>query len=103
MAGKGAGGRPRSASAGAAVGAAGAPWRGRRLHLVGVGGAGLSAYARAAHALGAEVTGSDASDTVYARALARDGVLEPRTGHRADNVPAGGDGEPVDSARGPDD
>src|SRR5205807_3079036 len=93
MAGGGAGGDPRNARAGGATGAAEAPWRGRRLHLVGVGGAGLSAYARAAHALGAEVTGSDASDTVYARALAQDGVLEPSIGHSADHVPAGDDVE----------
>ena len=34
---------------------------GRRLHFVGVGGAGMSGYARAAHALGAQVSGSDAA------------------------------------------
>ena len=39
------------------------PWRGRRLHLVGVGGAGMSGYARAAHALGATLSGSDASSS----------------------------------------
>jgi UDP-N-acetylmuramate--alanine ligase len=102
MADSGAGGDPRSARAGGATGAAGAPWRGRRLHLVGVGGAGLSAYARAAHALGAEVTGSDASDTVYAHALARDGVLEPGIGHSADNVPAGDDVELIYSSAVPE-
>ena len=65
------------------------PWAGRRLHFVGVGGAGMSAYARAAHALGASVTGSDRADSMFAAALAADGVLEPAIGHRAENVPAG--------------
>ena len=64
-------------------------WAGRRLHFVGVGGAGMSAYARAAHALGASVSGSDRADSVFAAALAADGVLEATIGHRAENVPAG--------------
>jgi UDP-N-acetylmuramate--alanine ligase len=65
------------------------PWRGRRMHFVGVGGAGMSAYARAAHTLGAEVSGSDGADSPYLRRLAADGVLEARVGHRAGNVPRG--------------
>jgi UDP-N-acetylmuramate--alanine ligase len=65
------------------------PWKGRRLHFVGVGGAGVSGYARAAHALGAEVSGSDAAGGPYLERLAADGVLEARIGHRAENVPAG--------------
>ncbi|MGP0101343.1 MAG: UDP-N-acetylmuramate--L-alanine ligase [Solirubrobacteraceae bacterium] len=65
------------------------PWSGRRLHFVGVGGAGMSAYARAAHALGAEVSGSDAADGPYLERLAADGVLRAHVGHRAENVPAG--------------
>ena len=69
------------------------PWRGRRLHLVGVGGAGMSAYARAARALGAEVSGSDAADGPYLRRLAADAVLQAHVGHRAENVPAGADVE----------
>ena len=64
-------------------------WAGRRLHLVGVGGAGMSAYARAAHALGAEVSGSDAAESAYTRALATDGVLQARIGHAAENLPPG--------------
>jgi UDP-N-acetylmuramate--alanine ligase len=63
------------------------------MHFVGVGGAGMSAYARAAHALGAEVSGSDGSDGPYLRWLAADGVLEAHVGHRAENVPPGGDVE----------
>lgn len=58
----------------------------------------MSAYARAAHALGASVTGSDASDSPFARALAADGVLEPLIGHDAGNVPAGADVEVVCSS-----
>jgi UDP-N-acetylmuramate--alanine ligase len=65
------------------------PWRGRRLHFVGVGGAGMSGYARAAHALGAEVTGSDGALSPYAERLQADGVLEVKVGHDAANVPAG--------------
>jgi UDP-N-acetylmuramate--alanine ligase len=64
-------------------------WRGRRMHLVGVGGAGMSAYARAAHALGATVSGSDAADGPYLQALRADGVLDAQVGHAAGNLPAG--------------
>jgi UDP-N-acetylmuramate--alanine ligase len=67
------------------------PWSGRRLHFLGVGGAGMSGYARAAHALGAAVSGSDGADGPYLRRLAADGVLEARIGHRAENIPAGDD------------
>jgi UDP-N-acetylmuramate--alanine ligase len=65
------------------------PWAGRRIHLIGVGGSGMSAYARAAHALGADVSGSDGADSEYARRLAADGVLMAELGHRAENVPDG--------------
>jgi UDP-N-acetylmuramate--alanine ligase len=65
------------------------PWQGRRLHFVGVGGAGMSAYARAAHALGAEVSGSDGASSPYLMRLREDGVLDAHLGHDAANVPAG--------------
>jgi UDP-N-acetylmuramate--alanine ligase len=65
------------------------PWEGRTIHFVGVGGAGMSAYARAAHALGARVSGSDAAGGPYLQRLAADGVLEARIGHRAGNLPRG--------------
>ncbi len=65
------------------------PWRGRRVHLVGVGGAGMSAYARAAHALGATVSGSDTHEGPYLKALRGDGVLDAHVGHAAANLPAG--------------
>jgi UDP-N-acetylmuramate--alanine ligase len=67
------------------------PWRGRRLHFVGVGGAGMSGYARAAAALGAEVSGSDGASGAYLERLWADGVLTAAIGHRAGNIP-GGDG-----------
>ena len=68
---------------------AGGPWDGRRLHFVGVGGAGMSGYARVARALGAEVSGSDAASTPYLDRLAADGVLRASIGHAAENVPGG--------------
>jgi len=71
------------------VSAAVRPWSGRRIHFVGVGGAGMSGYARAAHALGAQVSGSDAVGGPYLRRLAADGVLEAHIGHRASNLPQG--------------
>jgi UDP-N-acetylmuramate--alanine ligase len=55
----------------------------------------MSAYARAAHALGASVTGSDAADSPYLERLREDGVLDAQIGHRAENVPAGADVEVV--------
>ena len=77
-------------------------WSGRRLHFVGVGGAGMSGYARAAHALGAEVTGSDGVLSPYAERLAADDVLEARIGHDAGNVPEGDGVEVIySSAVGP--
>jgi UDP-N-acetylmuramate--alanine ligase len=75
------------------------PWDGRRLHFVGVGGAGMSGYARAAHALGAQVSGSDRAASVYTRRLAADGVLEARIGeHDAANVPERDDVEVIYSS-----
>lgn len=74
----------------------GKPWAGRRLHLVGAGGAGMSGYARVAVQLGATVSGSDRVDSP---ALARLRELGVRTfvGHDAANVPAGDDVEVVHS------
>ena len=60
-------------------------WSGRRLHFVGIGGAGMSGLAIVARALGAEVTGSDrAPDSPY---LARSGLTA--VAHDAANVPDG--------------
>jgi UDP-N-acetylmuramate-alanine ligase len=64
-------------------------WAGRRLHFVGIGGAGMSGLALVAHALGASVTGSDrAAGSPYAAALRTAGI-EPAIGHDAANVPDG--------------
>jgi UDP-N-acetylmuramate--alanine ligase len=74
-------------------------WSGRRLHFVGVGGAGMSGYARAAHALGARVSGSDRNESPYTERLAADGVLRALIGpHDAANVPDGRDVEVVYSS-----
>ena len=63
--------------------AADRPWSGRRLHFVGVGGAGMSGYARAASALGASVSGSDGSNSGVSGAARRRGhPRPPRSGTR---------------------
>jgi len=80
-----------------------APWAGRRLHFVGVGGAGMSGYARAAHALGAEVSGSDGAGGPYVQRLSAEGVLQAQIGHDAANVPPGTDVELVYSSAVPAD
>jgi UDP-N-acetylmuramate--alanine ligase len=46
-----------------------APLAGRRLYFVGIGGAGLSAYANIARAWGAEVRGWDAQETIFMETL----------------------------------
>src|SRR4051794_24574102 len=65
------------------------PWAGRRLHFVGMGGAGMSGLALVAHALGAQVTGSDrAADSPYAGPLRERGLVAA-VGHDAANLPEG--------------
>ena len=64
------------------------PWRGRRLHFVGIGGAGMSGLALVASRLGAEVTGSDRAESSYLAELRAAGI-EPAIGHAAANVPDG--------------
>jgi len=64
------------------------PWAGRRLHMIGVGGAGMSGYARVASQLGATVSGSDRADSWALRALYELGI-QVRMGHDAANVPDG--------------
>jgi UDP-N-acetylmuramate--alanine ligase len=61
----------------------------RRIHVVGIGGSGLSAIARVLHERGELVTGSDQSANALTEALVRDGVPVV-IGHRAENV-AGAD------------
>jgi UDP-N-acetylmuramate--alanine ligase len=63
------------------------PWSGRALHFVGIGGAGMSGLALAAHALGAGVTGSDRSaGSAYAAPLLAAGI-RPLDGHDVAHVP----------------
>ena len=63
-------------------------WAGRRLHFVGIGGAGMSGLALIAAALGAQVSGSDRAPSSYTDRLATHGI-EPVFGHAAANVPTG--------------
>jgi UDP-N-acetylmuramate--alanine ligase len=58
---------------------------GKRIHLIGIGGAGLSAIARVLMQQGAQVSGSDLVLSPVAEALARDGA-RVFAGHRAENV-----------------
>lgn len=64
------------------------PWSGRKLHFVGIGGAGMSGLALIALELGAQVSGSDRADSPYQVTL-REAGAEIHIGHSADNVPAG--------------
>jgi UDP-N-acetylmuramate--alanine ligase len=64
------------------------PFQGRRLHFVGIGGAGMSGLALVARALGAEVSGSDQADSPYCEGLRAAGI-EPTIGHDPANVPEG--------------
>jgi UDP-N-acetylmuramate--alanine ligase len=63
-------------------------WSGRRLHFVGIGGAGMSGLALIAKQLGADVSGSDRSESSYTERLREHGIT-PMLGHSAQNVPAG--------------
>jgi UDP-N-acetylmuramate--alanine ligase len=65
-------------------------WSGRRLHFVGIGGAGMSGLALVAKQLGAEVSGSDRAQSSYSERLRTVGIA-PAIGHDAANVPEGGD------------
>jgi UDP-N-acetylmuramate--alanine ligase len=69
-------------------------WSGRRLHVVGIAGAGMSAYAIVSRALGATVTGSDRAESPYLEPVRAAGI-EVVVGHDAANVPAGDDVEVV--------
>src|SRR4051812_2720818 len=61
---------------------------GRRLHFIGIGGAGMSGLALVARALGADVSGSDRSESSYVERL-RGAGIEPAIGHDAANLPDG--------------
>ena len=63
-----------------------AEWEGRKLHFIAIGGAGMSGLALIARQLGAEVTGSDRSESSYMERLRAAG-LNPKLGHDAANLP----------------
>jgi UDP-N-acetylmuramate--alanine ligase len=67
-----------------------APFAGRALHFIGIGGAGMSGLALVAKQLGASVTGSDQAESSYSERLREVGI-EPVIGHDAKNVPDGAD------------
>jgi UDP-N-acetylmuramate--alanine ligase len=69
---------------------AGRPFEGRRLHFIGIGGAGMSGLALVARSLGAAVTGSDRAESSYWRPL-RAAAIEPALGHDAANLPPDAD------------
>jgi UDP-N-acetylmuramate--alanine ligase len=79
---------------------AGAPFSGRTLHFVAIGGAGMSGLALLARELGADVSGSDRAESSYLERLRAAG-LEPRVGHDAAAVPS--DAEVVVSTAVPGD
>ncbi len=68
--------------------APGKPWSGRKLHFIAIGGAGMSGLALVAQALGAEVRGSDQTDSSYCARLRAAGI-QPVIGHDARNIAAG--------------
>ena len=63
-------------------------WSQRRLHFIGIGGAGMSGLALVCARLGATVTGSDRAESSYMERL-REAGLEPAVGHDAANLPDG--------------
>ncbi|HEY8637593.1 MAG TPA: Mur ligase domain-containing protein, partial [Solirubrobacteraceae bacterium] len=67
---------------------------GRRLHLIGVGGAGMSGYALVCAQLGAAVSGSDRAESPALERVRAAGVVV-FVGHDAANLPPGDDVEVV--------
>ena len=65
-----------------------ADWQGRSLHFVGIGGAGMSGWARVALQRGATVSGSDRADSPALASLRSLGATV-HVGHDAANVPQG--------------
>jgi UDP-N-acetylmuramate--alanine ligase len=81
-------GRDRTSSRHAGTTPPASDWSARRLHFIGIGGAGMSGLALVCARLGATVTGSDRSDSPYMDSL-RGAGLEPVVGHDAANLPDG--------------
>src|SRR5829696_5205841 len=65
-----------------------APFAGRTLHFIGIGGAGMRGLALVAKALGAQVSGSDQVESAALERLRAAGI-EAVAGHDAANLPAG--------------
>jgi UDP-N-acetylmuramate--alanine ligase len=65
-------------------------WNDRRLHFVGIGGAGMSGLALVCAGLGARVSGSDRADSSYIRRLREKGI-DACVGHDAANLPDAGE------------
>jgi UDP-N-acetylmuramate--alanine ligase len=63
-------------------------WKGRSLHFVGIGGAGMSGLALIAQALGADVSGCDVAETPYFEELHATGI-DPQVGHDASHAAPG--------------
>jgi UDP-N-acetylmuramate--alanine ligase len=61
--------------------------KGRRLHFIAIGGAGMSGLALVCKSLGAEVSGSDRADSSYLERLRAAGI-QPHLGHDPELVPA---------------
>jgi UDP-N-acetylmuramate--alanine ligase len=74
--------------------------KGRKLHFIAIGGAGMSGLALVAKQLGAEVSGSDRAESSYVDRLRAAGI-EPHLGHDAEAVPP--EAEVVVSTAVPDD
>jgi UDP-N-acetylmuramate--alanine ligase len=64
--------------------------KGRKLHFIAIGGAGMSGLALVCKQLGAEVSGSDRAESSYMERLRAAGI-EPYLGHDAEQVPADAD------------
>ena len=66
------------------------PLKGRELHFIAIGGAGMSGLAIVCDHLGAAVSGSDRAESSYLRRV-REAGIEARLGHDAEAVPEGAD------------
>jgi UDP-N-acetylmuramate--alanine ligase len=73
---------------------------GRALHFIAIGGAGMSGLALVSHELGAEVSGSDRSESSYLERVRAAGIVAA-VGHDAANLPDGAE-VVVSTAIGPE-
>ncbi len=65
-----------------------ADWTGRRIHFIGIGGAGMSGLALVCDRLGASVSGSDRAESNYLKRVLEAGI-DARVGHDPDGLPEG--------------